>query len=78
MSTCQELKELSSRKQLSSLAKSNLSPFLVSEDEVEGCRKNQTFPVKVRSLQDLQPFILIVNRLPCLEEEEEMARSSRP
>ena len=79
-------KELSSRKKLSSLAKSNLdSVLLVSEDEVkgspfpfEGRGEDQTSLVKVLSLEELHRLFLIVSFLPCAEEQEDMVRSSRP
>ena len=80
------LKTCSSRKKLSSLAKSNLdSVLLVSEDEVkgspfpfEGRGEDQTSLVKVLSLEELHRLFLIVSFLPCAEEQEDMVRSSRP
>ena len=60
-----------------------MSFFLVSEDEVEdfsfrfeGRREDQTSLVKVWSLEEFPPF-LIVSSLLCFEEEEERVRSSR-
>ena len=57
-----------------------MSSLLVSEDEIddfslpfEGRREDETSLVKAGSLKEL----LIVSSLPCVEEEEEMVRSSR-
>ena len=61
-----------------------MSSLLVSEDVVEGFSfpsegrgEDQTSLVKVLSLEDLHPFLLIESSLPSFEVEEEMVRSSR-